>query len=194
MFDKIKVLSDSCEKFNIPLVVLCDFEVLSEQYAEFVRVECRRNPYFQRWESISEYILDNESGIDMIFHMDATDTEVLRNPFEHVGEKLMVGFEPKTIGSGWILMNHKSEAVTSFVKNYGDNIILNAGIVGGKASELHGFALNVSWFPDDYTDMAAINEVLYSDYGMVDVEYGPHITTAFKKYEKNNKTALFRHK
>lgn len=195
LFSEIKTLSDSCEKLNIPLVVLCDFDVEKEHYATFIRVECDKNPYFARWSLIANYLQDNEP-VDMVFHLDATDTEVLKDPFTLKGD-FYIGSEQKEIDCDWILSKHKASYIDRLRVKHGRKKILNAGIVGGEWLMMYHFCVAVESifgkYGDDYTDIPAINKVCYGEFHNV-FKTGPEIHTVFKAYEKNNKTAIFRHK
>lgn len=196
-------LYDSCKRLKIHLIVLSDkLSLKEEEGLSVVRTEAKINPYFQRWKSIHDYL--EKSNLQKVYCVDATDVEVFNNPFDIITENnLVVGCEEGKLGCDWILNKHKNLQIKKFINANYSLQLLNAGIVGGNVEVVKTLCISMSkWFNshgDDYTDMPRLNYILrgWEIGGLINLEYGSHINTAFKKYEQiteKNKNVLFRHK
>lgn len=192
-------LYDSCKRSKIHLIVLSDkLSLKEEEYLSVVRTDSNINPYFQRWKSINEFLSDKD--FEKVYCVDATDVEVLNTPFDIINENnMVVGCEEGKLSCDWILTKHKNVNIKKFIQgNYGLQL-LNAGIVGGELEKIKMFssalANTYSTIGDDYTDMPRFNYILrgWEIGGIVKLEYGTHVNTAFKKYETSTHH-LFRHK
>lgn len=185
------------------LIIINDcFDIDNTKEVEYVKVKSNHNPYFQRW--ISLYYFLSENRYDQVFMVDSTDVVMLNNPFLcDLSDYLYVGDEKQIVGCKWLKENHNNDIIDpsyhSFYERYKNKTLLNAGIVGGKASIVEHFAmLMAEWYSDHkesnvYTDMPIFNYIAYTDFGKK-LRHGSKINTEFKKYDIRNNTSFFRHK
>lgn len=192
-------LYDSCKRLKIHLVVLSDkLSEKEEEYLSVVRTESKINPYFQRWKSINQFLSGKD--FEKVYCVDATNVEVLNNPFDIITDmNVVVGCEEGKLSCDWILTKHKNLNIKKFIQaNYGLQL-LNAGIIGSDINKIlmFSYALHNTYetIGDDYTEMPRFNYIMRSweIADLIKLEYGAHINTAFKKYEQRTDT-LFRHK
>lgn len=195
-----------------PVVIHDCFEENNGMLPVMVFVKPTHNPYFQRWISIREYLIANRDNIGKVFCVDATDVEMLKDPFPHmeVG-KLYTGDEPVPLNCPWIVNHHKHNKLQEMCKTIGDRTLLNAGLLGGDVetviefltylvdfyfiakTDMHYHPNNRQAYDPGMTDMATFNYIAYSKFGDR-LSHGQHVNTRFKAFEKENKTAWFRHK
>lgn len=208
--DKLKALSDSCKSNNTELHVLDDCFGMddiddcfgNENHIHFPeRIESKINPYFQRWFSYRDYLKAN-TKYNNIWLCDATDVEVLKNPFQIIQPgKIYCGWEKDFIGCQWMHNHHKSNFSQNFIKSNTKTPLLNAGVIGGRYDMVMEF---LDRFCDMYdilpekeacaTDMSLFNWVLYSHF-LGRIETGLKICTEFKAFDKVNRSgSIFRHK
>jgi hypothetical protein len=159
---------------------------------EFVYHKPEINPYFERWNAIYHYLKSKDYGF--VFCVDATDVEVLKNPFLSMKKDVVyVGCENGTIGANRWLYNHHSQ-VKSLLDKIRHKQIINAGLLGGSINLVFNYCNDMMLFycihGDMYTDMAAFNIVGHDR----NISFGKHVNTVFKKFEKNNLVAWFKHK
>lgn len=188
----IDVLINSVEANGCKLVLLHD--CFDKKIGEKVKTSV--NPYFQRWISIYEYLEANPK-IDNVFCVDATDVEMLKNPFNEMKRGVLyTGDEQTVINNKWLVQHHQHEILKPFYRDYAKMKLLNAGVLGGSAYLVKDFCLNMKRFfetyGDMYSDMAAFNYVAYLVYGSK-IRHGIQINTPFKSYTKN-KISWFKHK
>lgn len=161
------------------------------------KVEVSTTPYFERWLKEWQYLRDRRD-INNVFVVDATDVDMVNNPFTHLERgKLYVGDEPgNTLNNQWMLTRHQEPSVNQFLRENGSLPLLNCGVVGGSRKLVMDLCREMYMYhfnnPQDLTEMGIFNKLLYTRYDMV-IESGRHVTSLFKKYEvKTN--AWFRHK
>lgn len=181
---QIKPLQDSCDKFGIELIILDDTVNITPKHP---------NPYFARWIAIAEFLNDNKQYKN-VWCVDATDVEVLRDPFKSMQDgKLYVGSEPSFTNTNvWLKKHHEHYMFTGI---FNQRIPLkNAGIIGGNHSLVLNFCHSMGMYIDKVadsclTDMALFNMVANT----CKTEFGPKVNTEFKKY-RDNGVAWFKHK
>lgn len=190
------------------LVVLHDcFESPSYKNVEFVKVETSLNPYFQRWISIQEYLMQHIDEIDNVFCLDATDVEILRKPeWENLGENLWLGDEQEVVACEWMVKNHPNALLKEFIRVNGHRQLLNCGIVGGKAGLIKEFirqmldfyalekgnAFRKKTLDAGQVDMGVFNYIAYTNF-FDKIRTGRQVCTLFKANESNN-ISYFKHK
>ena len=189
----ISELVQSCQ--NQLLIVLSDcIELKSTNTLWYVQAKSEDNPYFQRWVNIRDYLI--KSNHNFIFCVDATDVEMVNNPFYELQEgKIYVGDENQVVGCKWIIDNHKidNEDYREFMRKHSKSILLNAGVIGGDRETMLNFLDKLIDLyhktKEDYqmTDMALFNFVLYT-YFSDKIEHGRKVTNVFKSYTKNEKS------
>lgn len=196
----IMVLANSMK--GQKLVVLNDcFEGNEEVPAnvELVKVETALNPYFQRWISEYEYLRDHPE-IRKVFHVDATDVEMLHNPFEHMEDgKLYVGSEKAVLYIQWMVQHHKVPFLIDFFKKNARQTLLNCGLVGGSRADVMDFMHRFNTLYSDKegkvgeVEMGLFNYVCRTFY-QGKLVTGLPVHTLFKAYDTTNPTAWWRHK
>lgn len=190
------------------LIILNDcYEDCIDNNVIYKRAETSISPYFQRWVSIYQYLRDNPE-IEHAFCIDATDVELLKNPFKiDLGGYIYVGDEPGKLDTPWMRKYHKSKFIQRFLNTYGKFTTMNAGICGGNRELLLSFIHKIiSVYFDNKadvfykrngaldmdSDMAIFNYVAYTFFSDK-IKHGRQINTEFKKYEYNN-VSFFKHK
>ena len=190
------------------LIILHDFKGLRNHTAiDCQYVETLINPYFQRWLSYYEYLVANRHKIDKVFCVDATDVEMLKNPFLHMSPGILyTGDEPGQIACEWMTRHHKSPVLQSFFKSYGKKQIVNAGLLGGDIETVISFCKAMMDFyfeaeSDSFhkkqpnagmTDMGAFNYIVYSQFADR-LQHGEMVNTTFKANERNE-VSWWKHK
>lgn len=191
----LKPLIDSCKLNAAELVIINDCFDFGEN------APCGINPLWQRWISYYQYLRAHKE-IDKVFLVDATDVEMLKNPFPLMEDKIYVGSEPSYVGTNtWLIANHKKPNEVEFIENNKNKVLLNAGLLGGKREDIleicHKmvalWATNQSCKENSnsMSDMALFNKVCYSMGNKI--LFGDSINTEFKKKETND-FSWFRHK
>lgn len=172
------------------------------------KVKCTINPYWQRWVTYREYLIKNRDHLGFVWCVDATDVEMLRDPFPHMEHgKLYVGDEPSNIGGNvWLTRHHKHPNLQHFFRN-NKSPLLNAGLVGGDVEtmiEFTGHMIDIyqrcehhaqikGWPNAGMTDMGALNYVVYTHF-KGRFSHGKHVNTVFKAYEVDNGISWWKHK
>jgi glycosyltransferase involved in cell wall biosynthesis len=161
------------------------------------KVEISTSPYFERWLKEWQYLRDRRD-ISNVFLVDSTDVDMVNNPFPHIdNQKLYVGDEPgQTLNNRWLLNMHTEPSVHSYLQENASLQLLNCGVVGGSRElvmdlcrEMYTYHVD---YPQDQTEMGIFNKLLHSKYSDI-IEYGRHVTSNFKKFERQT-DAWFRHK
>lgn len=161
------------------------------------KVDIATTPYFERWLKEWQYLRDRRD-INNVFVVDATDVDMLNNPFTHMQDGVLyIGDEPnETLANRWMITKHLEPSVNRFLRENGALPLMNCGVVGGNRKlvmdvcrEMYLYHFNR---PHDLTEMGIFNKLMHTKYADV-IEYGRHVTTLFKKNERQS-NAWFRHK
>lgn len=161
------------------------------------RVSISTSPYFERWLKEWQYLRDCRD-INNVFLVDATDVDMLNNPFPHIEDgKLYVGDEPDlTLDTKWMIDKHLEPDVNRYLRENGSLPLLNCGVVGGNRKLVmalcHDMYIYHSKYPQDQTEMGIFNQLMYTKYNTVK-EYGRHVVSLFKEFEECP-TSWWRHK
>lgn len=196
-FDDLKTLINSCEKQKQKIVILNNcFDLPDTQYVQWVKTDSKINPYFQRWLSQYQYLRDHPE-IDQVFISDATDTELLNSPFEEMTDRLYVGDEPSMLNCSWMRSHFNTDLFKEFLVANRNKVLLNAGVVGGTRQTVMELCheIQAAYFDNPKTigsnDMGIFNLLCYTKHADK-LEFGRHVTTIFKKFERTS--AWIRHK
>jgi glycosyltransferase involved in cell wall biosynthesis len=155
------------------------------------------SPYFERWLKEWQYLRDHPE-INNVFVVDATDVDMVHNPFPNMSAgTLYVGDEPdETLGNQWLLSRHQEPTVNNWLRQHKDLQMLNCGVVGGTRQLVMDVCRDLYDYhfkhPHEQTEMGAFNMICHSKYSDV-LQYGRSVTSLFKKYERTT-NAWWRHK
>lgn len=169
---------------------------LSKPLVEHVRVPQGCNPYFQRWLSQWQYLRSNPD-IKRCFLVDATDVQMLNDPFPHMKPGVLyVGDEKNKLGCPWMRTAASHQALKEFIAENYKATLFNCGVVGGDRETVMQLCRAIceryfNRYPTENVEMPIFNEVVHTWPGKV--EFGRHVTTLFKKYEGDSE-AWFKHK
>lgn len=161
------------------------------------KVEISSTPYFERWLKEWQYLRDNKN-INNVFLVDATDVDMLNDPFPHLKTgKLYVGDEPgQYTNNEWLVDKHLEPSVNMWLLENRNLPLLNCGVVGGSRQLVMDLCRDMYLYhfnkPYDQTEMGIFNKLMHTKYAEQAV-YGRKVTTLFKRYEPSS-TAWFRHK
>ena len=98
------------------------------------------NVYFRRWLHIWQYLRDNPQ-YRFVWCTDGTDVEMLREPWSEMEPgKIYVGSEPKTYADTWAKQNHPERIYQEFIEAHRNDVMLNAGLLGGTRADVMAFA------------------------------------------------------
>lgn len=185
----LDALRMSLEAHSVPLVVLNDcFDVPDTDLVTHVQVETVLNPYFQRWLSQYQYLRDHPE-IGRVWLVDATDVEMLHNPFPEMGDRLYVGDEPTTVADPWMIQHHPT--LHTFLMEYRPRTLLNCGVLGGSRAEVMSFCHEMVRMYFDNSgrvgdfEMGIFNYVAYKKFPHR-IDHGRNVTTVFKAYDTAN--------
>lgn len=163
------------------------------------RVATSLNPYAQRWCSYYQYLRSHP--VDWVFCTDCTDVTMLREPWDQMQPGVLyVGWEPKTVAIDWMTTNHPP--YRDWIIANANKMLLNPGVVGGDYQTVMEFChdMTAECVRIDHAklvgDMAAFNQIAYSDKWVGRLSTGPGVTTLFKHNEtvRENKWSWFAHK
>lgn len=160
------------------------------------RVEISSSPYFERWLHEWRYLRDRRD-INNVFVVDATDVDLVNNPFPHLKDgKLYVGDENDTLNNQWLLSRHIEPTVNDYIRRNPEKRLLNCGVVGGNRKLVMAVCRDIYQYhfehPQDQTEMGVFNYLMHSKYAD-QIEYGRAVTSIFKGYEQTP-TSWWRHK
>jgi glycosyltransferase involved in cell wall biosynthesis len=193
----LTLIDDLIDSLNgLGLVIIHDcFDVTEYRGAKLIRVEPGGNPYTKRWIEYKKYIENNE--IENVFCVDATDVQVLKNPFDEISKnRIYIGDEKSTIHNDWLRRHHNKPIFARFFMSFRRKVLLNAGIVGGNRNILLRFLKDLTELIGNndvgLTDMAAVNYIAYTKYQM-ELSHGEQVNTVFKSYQPND-ISWFKHK
>ncbi|EIP0481030.1 glycosyltransferase family 2 protein [Escherichia coli] len=99
----------------------------------------KMSPYFARWLHIYQHLRAHPE-YRFVWCTDGTDVEMLREPWAEmeVG-KIYVGSEHKTYAEEWMKSNHHGKAYSEFLEQYRNELLLNAGLIGGCREDVMEF-------------------------------------------------------
>ena len=162
-----------------------------------VKAESWISPYWQRWLNQYWYLKKNPD-IGYVFMVDATDVEMLHNPFKELKEGILyVGDEQSTLNNEWLMRQSNMPMLTRYFRQNRNKPLLNCGVVGGDYDTVMEFLHGLTSFYFDSekmigeTEMGGFNYLLHTKWENR-IEYGRHITTRFKADERTD--AWFKHK
>ncbi len=165
------------------------------------------SPYFARWLHIYQHLREHpEYGF--VWCTDGTDVEMMHAPWDEMAAgKVYVGSEPKTYADAWAKENHPEEVYQRFIIENKNEVMLNAGLLGGTREDVMAFAhaivrlyyrLESNRFWQTERAGQAVGDMLA--FGIVAKSFGdrvvtgPQVHTVFKSNGIGKEFAFWRHK
>lgn len=189
-------------------VVLADELKSAPAGAQLATVpDVKMNVYFRRWLHIWQYLREHPE-YEFVWATDGTDVKMLREPWEAMKTgKIFVGHEPNNYADSWALQNHPEAIYQDFLRENRDEVMLNAGLLGGRRSDVMAIAHGIVrlyyyieslrfWKMEEPAsavgDMIAFSIVAkrFSDR----LVYGPMVNTVFKTDGIGKEFAWWQHK
>lgn len=189
-------------------VVLADQLTSAPDGAQLVTVpDVAMNVYFRRWLHIWQHLRDHPE-YRFVWCTDGTDVEMLRAPWEEMEPgKVYVGSEPKTYADTWAKQNHPERIYQEFIEQHRNDVMLNAGLLGGTRADVMAFAhgiIRLYYRIESYRFWkkeqagAAVGDMIA--FGIVAKSFGdrivigPRIHTVFKSEGIGKEYAFWKHK
>ncbi|MBJ9205693.1 glycosyltransferase family 2 protein [Citrobacter sp. FDAARGOS_156] len=189
-------------------IVLADQLTSAPGGAQLVTVpDVAMNVYFRRWLHIWQHLREHPE-YRFVWCTDGTDVEMLRAPWEEMQPgKVYVGSEPKTYADTWAKQNHPERVYQEFIEAHRNNVMLNAGLLGGTRADVMAFAhgiIRLYYRIESYRfwkneqAAAAVGDMLA--FGIVAKSFGdqivtgPRIHTVFKSDGVGKEYAFWKHK
>ena len=167
----------------------------------------KMNVYFRRWLHIWQHLREHPE-YRFVWCTDGTDVEMLRAPWEEMlPGKVYVGSEPKTYADIWAKQNHPESIYQKFIDAHSNDVMLNAGLLGGSRADVMSFAHGIIrlyyriesyrfWKKEQAN--AAVGDMIA--FGIVAKSFGnrivtgPRIHTVFKSDGIGKEYAFWKHK
>jgi hypothetical protein len=188
--------------------------LFENEHISFIKIayDPHFNPNVFRYFVYRDFLQHHIQQIKGIFITDITDVVLVNNPFTDPLFKenptaLFCGDEPKTLHNDWMIAHgeHLRKNISDYAayeSTYGNEPLLNCGIIGGTASvffdflqqlcAIHQYANRDNKTP--YTgDMGAFNYLARTKFNQ-QLIHGAPVNTVFKQYETNRNDCWFRHK
>ena len=169
--------------------------VLSDSLPGSVRVTVAVNPYLQRWIGYRQY-LQNRPDVRYVWCVDGTDVRMLNDPFPEMRPGILYcGWEAETVGCRW--MREHAVSYGDWVTEHGQEMLLNAGVVGGDRHTIIRLCQNIIelWAASDKSD--PLEEMTLFNIAARrhrEVVTGIQVTTVFKTFAVNHPTSWWAHK
>jgi hypothetical protein len=170
------------------------------------------NPNVFRYFAYRDFLKQQIQKSNAIFITDISDVVLVNNPFTDPlfcenPTALFCGDEPKILHNGWMIAHAENlrkniPDYAAYESTFGNETLLNCGIIGGSASLLFDFlkqlcAIHQHANSDNKTaytgDMGAFNYLARTAFNE-QLIHGAPVNTVFKEYENNRNDCWFRHK
>jgi hypothetical protein len=170
------------------------------------------NPNVFRYFVYRHFLQQHIKQIKGVFMTDITDVVLVKNPFSHIvfienPTSLFCGDEPKILHNDWMIAHSENlrkniQDYATYESTFGEETLLNCGIIGGSASLILDFLQQLSVIHQQanrenktaYTgDMGAFNYLVRTQFNN-QVIHGAPVNTVFKLYENERNDCWFRHK
>ncbi|HHN4454702.1 TPA: glycosyltransferase family 2 protein [Klebsiella michiganensis] len=189
-------------------VVLADQLTSAPDGAQLVTVpDVAMNVYFRRWLHIWQHLREHPE-YRFVWCTDGTDVEMLRAPWEEMLHgKVYVGSEPKIYADIWAKQNHPERIYQDFIDAHSNDVMLNAGLLGGSRADVMSFAhgiIRLYYRIESYRFWkkeqagAAMGDMIA--FGIIAKSFGdrivtgPRIHTVFKSDGIGKEYAFWKHK
>ncbi len=219
-FELVKDWVDSVQKAGLQGIIFHNgfSEETCQKYQNenliFIKCEPSKsfNPNVFRHFLYLDFLKKAGKQITDLFLTDISDVVLIRNPYaeNHYSENpesLFCGDEPKKLENEWMIEHsaHLRSQIPDFEiyeKNFGNESLLNCGIIGGKASLMIDFLTGLCAIHHSYNqnnksaftgDMGAFNYLVRTQF-QSQILHGFPINTVFKEYQTDREDCWFRHK
>ena len=187
---------------------------IESENISFIKVDYdpQFNPNVYRYFVYRDFIQQHIQQINGIFITDITDVVLVNNPFTDPlfranPASLFCGDEPKILNNDWMIAHaeHLRKNIPDYAayeSNFGNQTLLNCGILGGSVSLFFDFLQQLSAIHQqanrdnktEYTgDMGAFNYLVRTQFNN-QLIHGAPVNTVFKQYETKRNDCWFRHK
>jgi len=193
-----KLVDSVLENSEADILIFTDFYEGDFGRVKYVKYPEGMSPLFYKFFITYDY-LRRSKKYKNIFIVDSNDVEMLHNPFPHIKDiTLYVGRDTPHIikDYDWMINNSGMSTVSSWVRQ-ADFPMVNAGIIGGRFDMvMHFLRLFIFWYMKYNGDVGERNmplcNYIFWDKWRYKLEYGKHVTTRFKVYERTS--AWWKHK
>ena len=170
------------------------------------------NPNVFRYFVYRDFLEHHIHQINGIFITDVTDVVLINNPFTDPlfienPFSLFCGDEPKSLLNDWMIAHAENlrkniPDYAAFESSFGDNTLLNCGIIGGSAPLFFDFLQQLCSIHQHANrenktaftgDMGAFNYLARTQFNK-QLIHGAPVNTIFKQYEIERNDCWFRHK
>jgi len=177
-----------------------------------IKYDSQFNPNVFRYFIYRDFLMHHINQINGIFITDVTDVVLVKNPFTDPlfienPSSLFCGDEPKLLHNDWMIAHAENlrkniHDYAAYESTYGNETLLNCGIIGGAASLLLDFLQQLCTIHQHanrynktaYTgDMGAFNYLARTQFNN-QLIHGVPVNTVFKLYEIERNDCWFRHK
>lgn len=189
-------------------IALVDELQAAHEYVELFHVpDVKMNVYFRRWLHIWQHLREHPE-YRFVWCTDGTDVEMLRAPWDEMEPgKVYVGSEPKTYADAWAKQNHPERIYQEFIESHRNDVMLNAGLLGGTRADVMMFAhgiIRLYYRIESYRFWkkeqagAAVGDMIA--FGIVAQSFadriitGPQVHTVFKTDGLGKENAWWKHK
>ena len=197
MLDALR-LSVNGHKRKLAITHNCFKGKKDSELVEHVYMPQGASPYFQRWLAVWQYLRANPD-IKQVFAVDSTDVEMLHDPFKKMQPGVLyVGDEKQILGCQWMRKTVRHKDLSEFIAVHYRYTLLNCGVIGGSREDVMKlcrmmYDLLFTKYPNEITEMPVFNYILNEKWSGSEVSFGRHVTTVFKKNERDV-PAWFKHK
>lgn len=195
------LLDSVAEHPGIRVVVITDcLDEPDSAQVQYVRVPpIAISPYFARWVYARQYLARNPD-VGRVWCVDATDVEMVNNPFEQMDSgEVYTGDEPTNLLNPWMLSRHPADFIQQFIVDNVTATLLNAGLLGGSRNSILRFLSHVVGIWEDNqrdikllgrasvgdSDMGVFNFVARKHFSHV-LRHGRRVNTIFKQYQNTS--------
>jgi hypothetical protein len=179
---------------------------------EKIAYDSQFNPNVFRYFVYRNFLKQHLKQIKGVFMTDITDVVLVNNPFKDTlfienPNSLFCGDEPKTLHNDWMIAHSENlrkniQDYTAYESTFGEETLLNCGVIGGSASLILDFLQKLSSIHQQsnrknktaYTgDMGAFNYLVRTQFNY-QLIHGAPVNTVFKLHENERSDCWFRHK
>jgi hypothetical protein len=188
-------------KVHIKIFHDCFDNIPNINYCEFIKIKPDKNytPNVTRWITYYNYLTNINLPLEKIFMVDATDVEMLTNPFDYLQENVIyTGNEfDKKMNDSFLIKNKRIKYIKipdylNIIKKNADSkkTLINCGICGGHYDIITNFLSKLTHYQTIYAKgiLKQSVDTQFYVYTLLkhfrkNIEQGSHINTRFRKKE-----------